>query len=273
VSVRLAVTGATGRMGREVVELADERPGVDVVVAVNRDPDVEEFRGVPIEPADRFESLLEAEEPHALVDFTGPASTAEYARVAARQGVAFVSGTTGLEAAHETALEDASDSVPVLHAANFSRGIKALRAAVESVVADLPAYDVELVETHHSGKRDAPSGTAGDLLAAVDRARGVGSNGSEGDEDRSGDDDSNRVRRVHGREGIAPRQDGEVGVHAVRAGDVTGGHVVVVAGNDEQVRLEHRAGDRRAFAAGAVDAADWVTDRDPGRYDLREVGR
>jgi 4-hydroxy-tetrahydrodipicolinate reductase len=261
-------------MGREVVELADERSDVEVVAAVNRDPDVNAIRETPVQSADRFESLLETEEPHVVVDFTGPESTTEHARAAARQGVAFVSGTTGLEPAHEAALEATSDSVPVLHAANFSRGIAALREAVESVVADLPAYDVELIETHHDGKRDAPSGTAGDLLAAADRARG-GADGSDDTGDSSGIDgeDSSRGRRVHGREGVAPRRDGEVGVHAVRAGDVTGEHVVVVAGNDEQVRLEHRAGDRRAFAAGAIDAADWVADRDPGRYELREVGR
>lgn len=255
-SVRIGVTGATGRMGREVIGLAVDRPDVSVVLAVSRDPDGEAVDGVEVSPAEDLEALVEDREPHVLVDFTAPEATEEYATLAGDRGVAFVSGTTGLDASQEGTLDEAAESVPVLHASNFSRGIATLRAAVADAVAELPAYDVEVIETHHRGKRDAPSGTASDLVDAVEEAR----------DGRTGD-------RVHGRSGHAPRSEGEVGVHSVRAGAVTGEHVVVLAGNDEQLRLEHRAGDRRTFAAGALDAAEWLTDRDPGRYDLGEVGR
>lgn len=246
-------------MGGEVVGLARDREDVTVVGAVNRDPGTDAVHGVRVRPATEFAAVLRTDDPDVVVDFTGPESTAAYAATAAEHGVAFVTGTTGLADEHDTALDRAAATVPVLHAANFSRGIEALRSAVSAVVADLPEYDVELIETHHAGKRDAPSGTAGDLIEAVDAAR-----------DGASDDGS---RRVHGRSGLAPRTDGEIGVHAVRAGNITGEHVIVLAGNHEQVRLEHRAGDRSAFAAGALDAAEWVVGRDPGRYDLAEVSR
>lgn len=242
-------------MGREVLAAATDREGIEVVLAVNRDPSVDRVEGVAVEPAEDLADSLEAREPHVLVDFTGPGSVAEYARACAESGVGFVSGSTGLGDDDEAAMDESAGVVPVLHASNFSRGIAALRDAVADAAAALPAYDVEVVETHHAGKRDAPSGTANDLLDAVDEAR------------------DERAERVHGREGEAPRSDGEVGVHAVRAGTVTGEHVVVLAGNDEQVRLEHRAGARSAFAQGALDAAEWVADRDPGRYAFAEVIR
>jgi len=146
----------------------------------------------------------------------------------------------------------ASESVPALKAANFARGVQALLDVVGEAVADLPGYDVELVETHHNGKRDAPSGTAKRILAEIEAGRETG-------------------ERVHGREGEAPRQAGEIGVHALRAGDVTGEHEVLLAGNHEEVRLTHRAESRGVFAAGALDAAVWLADRDPGWYDFAAV--
>ena len=250
--LRLAVTGAGGRMGREVIEAAADRDGVVVAVAVNR-TETDPVAGVAVDDADRLGELLAAESPDVLVDFTGPESAVAYAETCADAGVPMVTGTTGFADAQLDGLRAASDTVPVLKASNFARGVAALRRAVREAAAALPGYDVELTETHHNGKRDAPSGTAKSILGDVESVRG----------ELGG--------RVHGREGDAPRDAGEVGVHARRAGDVTGEHEVLLAGNRETLELTHRAGDRGVFAEGALDAAGWLADRDPGWYGFGDV--
>ncbi|WP_049922732.1 4-hydroxy-tetrahydrodipicolinate reductase [Halopiger djelfimassiliensis] len=251
-TIRIGVTGATGRMGREVIAAVTDREDCDVAFAVNRDPGDETVAGVAVEPAAEFESLVVDRDPRVVIDFTGPASALEYAQACADAGVAFVTGTTGFDETETAALEAAGESIPVLHAPNFARGVGALVNAVGEAVRSLPGYDVELVETHHSAKRDAPSGTANRLLAAIE------ANGEFGE-------------RTHGREGVTPRTEGEIGVHALRAGDITGEHEIVIAGNHEEVRLTHRAEDRAVFAAGAVDAAVWIDGRTNGVYDFANV--
>ncbi|WP_254767188.1 4-hydroxy-tetrahydrodipicolinate reductase [Salinilacihabitans rarus] len=251
-TVRLGVTGATGRMGRDVLATARERADCEVVVAVNRDPDEEAVAGVAIESAPEFGPLLDERDPDAVIDFTGPSSAVEYADACANAGVAFVTGTTGFDEDERARLREASERVPVLHAPNFARGVQALVNVVGDAVRQLPGYDVELVEAHHARKRDAPSGTANRLLEEIEAS-------------------GEFAGRTHGREGDRPREAGEIGVHALRAGDVTGEHEVRIAGNHEEVRLAHRAEDRGVFAAGAVDAAVWIAGRTPGRYDFAEV--
>ena len=256
--VRVAVTGATGRMGRELLSTAGERDDVEVVLAASRSADEGAVvEGAAVDPAADLAALLVEREPNVLVDFTAPASSVEYVAAAADAGVAAVVGTTGFDDEGLARLREAADDVAVLRAANFARGVQALLGAVRAAVAALPDYDVEVTETHHSGKRDAPSGTAKTVLETVEavrEARGV-PNGE----------------RVHGREGEAPRSEGEIGVHARRAGNVTGEHEVLLAGNHEAVRLTHRAESRGVFAAGALDAAAWLADRDPGWYGFDEV--
>ncbi|MFD1569923.1 4-hydroxy-tetrahydrodipicolinate reductase [Halorubrum laminariae] len=254
--LRVAVTGAGGRMGREVIEAARDRDDVAVAVAVNRSP-IDPVAGVEVRDADDFPELLAGDAPDgapdALVDFTGPASAVSYAEACADAGVPMITGTTGFAGGQIDSLHAASDAVPVLKASNFARGVAALRRAVREAAAALPGYDVELTETHHNGKRDAPSGTAKSILGDVEDVR----------------DDLDK--RVYGREGDAPRESGEIGVHARRAGDVTGEHEVLFAGNRESIELTHRAGDRGVFAEGALDAAVWIAGRDPGWYDFGDV--
>lgn len=250
--MRLGVTGATGRMGRTVIEAAAAR-GETVAFAVNRDPDGATVRDLEVQPSADIEHLMHTTDPAAVVDFTGPAASVAYAQAAAASGVPIVIGTTGFDEQQLTALEDAGEETPVLLGANFARGVQALVDAVESVIETLPEYDVEVTETHHNGKRDAPSGTAGLLLDQIDAAR-----------HEPGD-------RVHGRVGDAPRNAGEVGVHARRAGDITGEHQVLLAGNREALELTHRAGSRRVFAEGALDAAAWLADQPAGFYRFADV--
>ena len=251
-TVSVGVTGAPGRMGQAVLERVLEREDCSLAFAVNRSSDVETVAGIEIESALEFVPLLEERHPHVVVDFTGPESTLEYASACAEAGVAFVTGTTGFSAPQRTQLESYSESISLLHAPNFARGVQALVDIIGDAVSSLPGYDVELVETHHNGKRDAPSGTANRLLEEIESA-------------------GDFTGRTHGREGDQPREAGEIGVHALRAGSITGEHEVVLAGNHEELRLTHRAEDRGVFAAGAVDAAVWLAGKEPGQYDFSTV--
>ena len=250
--LRVAVTGANGRMGRAVIEAATDRDDVAVAVAVNR-TETGPIGGVDVAVAERLPELLADRRPDVLVDFTGPSSALDYAESCTEADVPMVTGTTGFEADGTERLREASETVPLLKASNFARGVAALRRAVREAVAAVPGYDVELTETHHNGKRDAPSGTAKTILADIEDGRG------------------DRTERVHGREGEAPRRNEEIGVHARRAGDITGEHEVLLAGNRETLELTHRAGDRGVFAEGALDAAVWLAGRDPGWYEFADV--
>ena len=245
--MRLVVAGATGRTGSEIVAEAAER-GHDTVGVAREAATVE---GVDVHPAGDLPELLA--DADALVDFTVPRASREHAELAAGAGVPHVVGTTGFDSGGIAALREASESTAVLKASNFARGVQALLTLVEAGVEALPGYDVELTETHHGGKRDAPSGTARTILSAVDEAREA------------------ELDRTHGREGEHRRADSEAGVHVRRAGNVRGEHELLLAGNDEVLTLSHRAESRRVFAAGAVDAAEWLAGREPGWYEFDDV--
>ena len=252
-TLRLGVTGATGQMGEEVLSAARDRDGCDVVIATSRSGgDSRTVRGIDVENADAFADHLADKEPAVVVDFTAPAAAVEYAAACAEADVAFVTGTTGFDDEQLAALGESATAIPLLRAPNFARGVQALVSVVGGAVRSLPGYDVELVERHHNRKRDAPSGTANRLLDEIEAA-------------------GEFAGRNHGREGEQPREAGEIGVHALRAGDLTGEHEVVIAGNHEELRLTHRADDRGVFVAGALEAAEWVVGREPGRYDFAEV--
>ena len=264
--IEVAVTGAGGHMGREVIEAATDRDGTSVTLAVNR-TDVGAVAGHEVADEADLPQLLDERDPDVLVDFTLPDPSTRYVQACADAGVAAVVGTTGFTDDQLDRIADAADAVPVLRASNFARGVMALRRSIREAVAALPDYDVELTETHHNRKRDAPSGTALTILDDVDDVReGAGSRSESADADADAGTD-----RVHGREGERPRADGEVGVHARRAGDVTGEHELLLAGNHEVLTLTHRAESRGVFAAGALDAADWLVGRPAGEYDFEDT--
>lgn len=245
--MRLVVIGATGRTGSEIVAEASGR-GHDVVGVATASDTVDDVR---VYPDEKLPDLID--DADAVIDFTVPEATREHVEAVAAAGVPYVVGTTGFEEAGLDVLREASDSTAVLKASNFARGVQALLQVVEAGVEALPEYDVELTETHHNGKRDAPSGTANTVLDVVDEAR------------------ETELDRTHGREGDHPREDSEVGVHVRRAGNVRGEHELLLAGNDEVLTLSHRAESRRVFAAGAVDAAEWLAGKEPGWYEFGDV--
>jgi len=245
---RVAVNGAAGRMGRTVIETATDRDDVDVVVGIGTEAG--EVGSVPV-VAEDVAGALAANDVDVVVDFAVPEATLSVADACVEAGVGLVVGTTGFDDDGLAALDTAAESVPLLKATNFSRGIQVLQRTVREAVRALDEYDLELLESHHNGKVDAPSGTAKSLLEVVQSERDV--------------------EPVYGREGHAPRDEDEIGVFARRAGDIRGEHELVLAGNDEVVSLSHRAEDRAVFAAGALDAAAWLAGRDAGRYDFGTV--
>jgi 4-hydroxy-tetrahydrodipicolinate reductase len=235
-------------MGRELRRLIVAAPDLALAAALDR-PGV-------TEPGTTFASDAEAALAGAdvLVDFSTAAAVPPLLAAAARRGVPVVSGTTGLGEEGETALHAAAGAIPVVWAPNMSLGVNVLLAVTEAVARALPpAYAAEILELHHRHKRDAPSGTALGLLGAIRAAR-PGST------------------PCFGRHGLGDeRPEAEVGVHALRGGEVVGEHRVFFLGDEERIELAHVTQSRAALAAGALTAARWVVGRPAGRYTLREV--
>jgi 4-hydroxy-tetrahydrodipicolinate reductase len=253
---RVAVVGAAGRMGREVCRAALEDESFDLIGGVVESgakalgTDLGELCG-----AGRI-GVVATEDPpkdaEALIEFTTPEATVEH--LSYRRPV--VIGTTGLSEAQLTRVEEAAKDVPVVLAPNMSVGVSLIREVVRELSEKLGAgYDIEVVETHHRNKVDAPSGTA--LLLAWAAAEGRGR-------------DLDEVA-VYGREGRAPRREGEIGIHALRGGAVVGEHRVIFYGSGEEVEATHRVLSRRTFAEGALKAAGFVATAEPGLYSMRDV--
>jgi 4-hydroxy-tetrahydrodipicolinate reductase len=261
---RIGVVGCGGRMGKMLVaEIGASqdcalaggcaRPGSGYV-----NQDIGELAGVGrlgIPVGDNAGKVIRDSD--VVIDFTVPVATAAHAVLAAKLGKAMVIGTTGLAAGEAGAVRQAAREVPVVWAPNMSLGINLLLGLVEEVARRLGRdWDVEIMEMHHRGKVDAPSGTA----LALGRAAAAG-RGAELDEIQQ-----------RGRDGITgPRRTGDVGFAALRGGDAVGDHHVVFAGTGERLELVHRATSRAIYAKGAVQAARWVVGRPPGLYGLKEV--
>ena len=245
-------------MGRTIVRLANQAADVKLVCAISASDvgaDAGELAGVGtigVLLAGELSALAESRA-HVVIDFSAAALVPKLADVAARSNIAIVSGTTGLADEARAALDRAASRVAVLWEPNMSVGVHVLVTLVQRAMAALgPEYDVEIVETHHRQKADAPSGTA---LRLVEAARGGQEAGAV----------------VHGRQGRpGPRARGEIGVHAVRGGDVIGDHVVHLFGEGERLELIHRATSRDVFAHGALRAAHWIKGRPAGRYTLAD---
>lgn len=258
--MKLAVHGATGRMGMAVVRLA-HAAGDEVVGGAcapgdpNAGRDLGELAGIGpigvVATPDIGSALLGAE---VVVDFSTASAVPALLGTAAQQKVAVVSGTTGLGGPAEAAMERAAQVIPVLWAPNTSLGVHVLAELVEQAVRQLGSrFDVEIVEVHHRKKIDAPSGTALRLAAAARAGRP-------------------ELAELHKRDGnVGARTGEELGVLAVRGGDVIGDHTVFLLGSGERLELTHRASSRELFAEGALAAARFVVGKAPGRYSLKDV--
>lgn len=200
-----------------------------------------------------FESALDVPgRADVIIDFSYPGNLDGILARAKRDGCAVVLGTTGFSEAQAQKIRAASAEVPVVHSSNFSLGVAVLRRAVGMAAAILKEnFDIEVVEAHHNQKVDAPSGTAKQLLKAVD---------PEGE-----------YAVVSGREGMVGKRGHEIGVHALRGGTVAGEHSVFFFGEDETLEFRHSASSRRIFAVGALKAAGFAVGRAPGLYGMDDI--
>ena len=239
--LRVALVGAAGRMGQAIAACAAREPAAYEIVAC----------------PGRGDDLAVLSDSDAVIDFSGPAATGDVLAACRAARRPLVLGTTGHDTVGHAAVEEAARGIPVVFAANFSVGVNALFWLTRQAARILgPTFDLEVIEVHHRLKKDAPSGTARRLAEILAKARGL---------DYAGD-----VR--HGREGlVGARHPDEIGVHAVRGGDVVGEHTVLFAEAGERVELVHRATSRETFAAGALRAAAWLVDRPPALYDMEDV--
>lgn len=260
----IAVVGASGRMGRMLIQAVTENPLCHISGVTERPghewigQDLGECLGgikngviVSDDPLEVFAHS------HAVLDFTTPSATIAHSEIAAQARLTHVIGTTGFEDDDPAKLEAASRHAVIVRAGNMSLGVNLLTMLTKKVAAALDTeFDIEIVEMHHKHKVDAPSGTALMLGEAAAQGRGV-----------SLDEVSDT-----GRDGITgERKSGDIGFAALRGGDVVGEHEVIFASAGERISLKHIASDRMLFARGAVKAALWGQGQKPGEYDMLDV--
>jgi 4-hydroxy-tetrahydrodipicolinate reductase len=264
-AIRIIVTGVTGRMGETLVRMVRDEPGMSLVGGTERKGhgaiglDVglaTRLGALEVPVVDGLAAAIDAGKPHVVIDFTSAEASTQHARICAEHGVALVVGSTGFSPEAKAEVTRTAVKVPVVMAPNMSVGVNLViqvAAQLAKVLGD--AYDVEIVETHHRLKKDAPSGTALRLAEEVAHALG-----------RTPEDF--RFGR-HGQ--VGERASSEIGIQSIRGGDVVGEHTVLFLGEGERVELTHRATSREQFGRGAVRAARWVFGRVPGLYDMQDV--
>jgi len=248
-SLKIAIAGALGRMGRSMVEAVAADPRLELAARFHR-------------PGSTGEDLVSRDEALALadvvIDFTTPAASAELAEACAlRGGPALVIGSTGFNGAELAAIADAAKKIAIVRSGSYSLGLNMLTGLVEQAARALGPgdCDIEIFEAHHRSKVDAPSGTALILGEAATQGRGVAL--------------EDVARRGDGVTG--PRPPGEIGFAVARGGSIVGEHSVSFLADCEVLTLSHSAGDRSMFARGAIAAALWVAGRPPGEYTMRDV--
>lgn len=257
---RIAITGAAGRMGRRIAALAIDSEQFDIVSAMEyaghgeMGADIGELAGVGPFGVAIGKTLTDGAD--VLIDFSLPESTMHWLDVCRAMGLSMVIGTTGMTDSQLAEVADAAADIPIVHAANMSVGINVLLKIVAEVARALgDDYDIEVCETHHRFKKDAPSGTAIALAKAICQATGK----------------EYAEVAVLGRGGQCPRKPGEIGMHALRVGDTVGEHTVHFGNLGETITVGHSAHTRDTFARGALRAAQWVTDKPSGLYTMQDV--
>lgn len=253
--LRIALNGCLGRMGRMVLQAAEQDPEVRVEVLLEHPGHPEIGRRIATPWGDRvvLGDPREAPEVDVAIDFSRPEGALALARALAPRGIPLLIGTTGILPEDREELARLASEAPILLASNTSLGVHVTRELARLARQLLgPEYDVEILEVHHRHKSDAPSGTALTLADALGEGR--------------------EVRRVFGREGACgPRSPDEMGVMALRGGEVVGDHTVFFLGDHDRIEITHRAASRMVLARGALALARRLPGRPPGMVDLREV--
>ncbi len=248
--IKVVVCGASGRMGQTIGRMVSESSDLELVGGINLKPS--SFFGAEIVESKNAENLIKSTKADVLIDFTIASAAVENVKMAARNNVALVVGTTGFTPEQRSVMEKAiHNNVPAVISSNFSVGVNIFWQLVRESGKLLKDYDIEVFEAHHRNKKDAPSGTAKTILQILEEEVGP-------------------RQKQYGREGMTERKN-EIGVHVIRGGDIVGDHKVMFSKNYETIELSHHASDRSVFASGALHAARWVVGKKPGIYGMSDV--
>jgi len=262
--MNICICGAAGRMGKKLIACANEMENMNIVGAVD-------IPGCPLIGKDSgFVSGIEdnnvlitadlesaCKKADVVIDFALADGIVDRLEIYKKTKTSAIFGTTAVDDNGKNAVAEASKTIPIIHAPNFSAGVNLLFALAKKSAKILgDDYDIEIVEMHHHNKKDAPSGTAVRLVEIVENARGL----------------QNEEKRIYGREGNSgARPKGEIAVHALRGGDVVGDHTVIFAAEGERIELMHKASSRDTFAYGALRAAKFLEKKTPGIYTMNDV--
>jgi 4-hydroxy-tetrahydrodipicolinate reductase len=261
-SIKLIVIGAAGRVGSRFLQFAVEDGGFDIVAAIETKghPDIDKnlvLTGAAGSINTKLTDTFPAAAADVVVDFSMPDAATKTIDFCLENNVSLVLGTTGLNEKQQEKIKTASEKIPLLYATNMSVGMNVLFSLVGKVAETLgPEYDIEIIEQHHRFKKDAPSGTALTLAEKICKGTGRDFPGSV----------------IYGRYGKdALRKKGTIGIHAVRAGDITGIHSIIFGTPGETVTINHTANSRETFVRGALRAARWIVGKNPGLYSMADV--
>ncbi len=251
--IRVAVTGAAGRMGTLIIDNVLKNSDMKLVGAFDIKNIGKSVGDVKITDAKNFDSALKEMKPDVLIDFTATAAAVENVKIAAKNKVNLVVGTTGFTDAQRKEMEQAiGKNVAAVISSNFSVGVNVFWKILEFSTGYLKDFDIEILEAHHKFKKDAPSGTAKTSAEVILKTL------------------KKDLALTYGREGLKERG-AEIGIHAIRGGDIVGEHTVLYAGDGERIEITHRAHSRQAFAGGAIRAAKWVVKAGKGLHSYAEV--
>ncbi len=240
--MKILVNGACGRMGQEVVTLVENSAGFEIAAKVDKTGGTDVF-----EQLDQYRGEVDV-----IVDFSHHSCTEALLDYAVRRGLPTVVATTGQTDEEKELIAQAAKKIPVFHSANMSLGVALLVDLAVKTAAVMPDADIEIVETHHNRKLDAPSGTALMIANAIKKVRTL-------------------AEFKFGRTGNAKREKTEIGIHAVRRGNIVGIHEVLVSTDSQTITLKHEAHSRTLFAEGALSAAEFISDKRPGLYDMNSI--
>lgn len=234
----LLIYGISGHMGRLIEESAKKDENFDNIYGISEDR-------IEVEPSSQYD---------VIIDFSHPSSLDGVINLAKKNKIPLVIGTTGYSEEQLSRIEELSKEIPILKTTNMSLGMNILFSLVEKTAAILKdTVDIEVLESHHNRKVDAPSGSAKTIVKSIERGLG---------EER---------KHQHGRSGESKREEGEIGIHSIRAGNIVGFHEASFINELETVKISHEAYDRSVFANGALVAAKFVVNKDPGIYTMKDV--
>ncbi|HEY8362489.1 MAG TPA: 4-hydroxy-tetrahydrodipicolinate reductase [Tissierellaceae bacterium] len=236
--MNLLINGINGRMGRTIREMALEDTFWENVHGLSRE------NSLPREDI----------EYHVLLDFTHPSALANLLKLALDKKLPLVIGTTGYSKGQIEEIKAASKEIPILYSTNMSIGMNLMFSLVEEIARKIGNdVDIEIIESHHKRKKDAPSGSAISIAEAIERGLG------------------DKRKHQFGRFGQCPRENGEIGFHSIRGGNIVGYHEALFIGELETIKISHEAYDRKVFAKGALEAAKFIIGKEPGLYSMKDV--